>query len=103
MFSKNKPTSRPAEDSLWCVGHAERRQVSVAEGEQGHDGDKGAVVPEDDGEPGVLHIAQHDQRDVDHTGHHGHGEQDAVLRRLRKHQQSCSGSSSRKKQKVLLA
>lgn len=92
---------RPRSDSLWRVGHAERRQVSVAEGEQDHDGDKGAVVAEDDGEPGVLHVAQHDQRDVDHAGHHGHGEQDAVPRRLRKHQQSCSGSSSLKKEKAL--
>lgn len=100
---REEPTWRPTKDSLWRVGHAERRQVSVAEGEQGHDGDKGAVVAEDDGEPGVLHVAQHDQRDVDRAGHHGHGEQDAVLRRLRKHRQSCSGSSSRKKQKAPLA
>lgn len=100
---REEPTWRPTKDSLWRVGHAERRQVSVAEGEQGHDGDKGAVVAEDDGEAGVLHVAQHDQRDVDHAGHHGHGEQDAVLRRLRKHRQSCSGSSRRKKQKAPLA
>lgn len=44
------------EDSLWSVGHAEACQVSIREGEQSHDDDKGAVVAEDGGEFRVLDI-----------------------------------------------
>lgn len=96
LFSPCYVKKSPAEDSLWSVGHAEGRQVSVGEGEQGHDGDEGAVVTEDDGESGVLHVAQHEQRDEDQTRQHGAGEQNAVLRRLRKHRRSRSGTETEK-------
>ncbi len=80
-----------AEDSLWSVGHAEARQVSVGEGEQGHDEDEGTVVTEEDGEFRVLDVAQHEQRDEDQTRQHGNREQIAVLRRLQQQQQKDLG------------
>lgn len=89
---KDKKTREalPVGDSLWSVGHAEARQVSVGEGEQGHDGDEGAVVAEEDGESGVLDVTQHEQRDEDQTRQHGGRKQNALLRGLREHQQSRS-------------
>ena len=78
------------EDSLWSVGHAEARQVPVGEGEQGHDGDEGTVVSEEVRESGALHVTQHEQRDEEQTGQHGGRKQQALLRRLHKHQQHQS-------------
>lgn len=88
----------PAKDSLWRVGHAEGRQVPVGEGEQDHDDDEGRVVMEDDGESGVFHVAQHDQRDEDQARHHGGGEQKAAPRGLRRHRKSFNnpGTNPRK-------
>lgn len=45
-------------------------------------------MTEDDGESGVFHVAQHDQRDEDQTRHHGGGEQNAAPRGLHRHRQS---------------
>lgn len=90
-------SERPVEDSLWSVGHAEGRQVPVGEGEQDHEDDEGRVVTEDDGESGVFHVAQHDQRDEDQTRHHGGGEQKAAPRGLRRHPQSFNNTHRTRK------
>lgn len=37
---------------------------------------------EDDGESGVLHVTEHQQRDEEQARQHGHGEQGAVFGRL---------------------
>lgn len=79
-----KSTIQNGNSSLWGVGHAQRGQVAITEGEQGVDGHEGGVVAEDDDEPRVLHIAKHEQRHEEHAGRHGCREQGAVLGGLRK-------------------
>lgn len=80
-FKNSRHNRTSCWDSLRSVGHAEGRQVSIGEGEQGHDDDEGKVVTEQD-EFGVLHVTHHEQRDEDQAGHHGRREQKALLRRL---------------------
>lgn len=69
----------PVQDSLWSVGHAEGCQVSIREGEQGHDGDKGTVVREDYVESKVLDVTHHEERDEDQTGQHSNRKKIAFL------------------------
>lgn len=75
-------TSIKSRHSLRSIGHAEGCQVTVGEGEQGHDGHEDAVVREDDGQSGVPHVTEHQQRDEDQARQHGQGEQSAVFGRL---------------------
>lgn len=53
-------------------------------------------MSEDDGQSGVLHVTEHQQRDEDQARQHGHGEQSAVFGRLWRHP-----SGERQEQEVL--
>lgn len=81
--------------SLGAEAHAETGQVSVGEGEDGHEDDVPGVVGEKHGE-GVarLHVAQHEERDEDEPQAHQDRKPDAVLARLQGKPQTSTAQPS---------
>jgi hypothetical protein len=59
-----------------CQAHGERHQVAVGNSEEQHEGDEVGILPEDDGQPGVLgHVAQHEEWDKQEAQAHQQGQQ----------------------------
>lgn len=81
-----------AEYSLWSIGHAEARQVSIRDGEQSHDDNKGTVMTEQ-GYFGVLDVTRHEQRDEDQARKHSNGKPETLLRRLYKHPETIKSAA----------